>query len=89
MKYFLTALAFAAGMAAAADVNNGAAPKTKKSLAKPLVIEDQGSFFIGGVPKVTYYASAPTPNNPSAAPAPPSRCSKTPRGGTPKASRCL
>jgi hypothetical protein len=70
MKYFVTALAFAAGIAAAADVNNGAAPKTKKSLAKPLVIEDQGSFFIGGVPKVTYYASAPTPNNPSGAPAP-------------------
>ena len=29
------------------------APKTKKFLTKPLVIEDQGSFFIGGVPKVT------------------------------------
>src|SRR5215469_1870478 len=65
MKFFVTALAFAAGIAAAADVNSGAAPKTKKFLAKPLVIEDQGSFFIGGVPKVTSYASAPTPNNPS------------------------
>ena len=70
MKYFVTALVFAAGIAAAADVNNGAAPKTKKFMTKPLVIEDQGSFFIGGVPKVTNYASAPTPNNPNATPAP-------------------
>src|SRR6266849_199088 len=43
--------------------------KTRKFLKKPLVIEDQGSFFIGGVPKVTTYAT-PAPNNPSEAPAP-------------------
>jgi len=36
--------------------------KTKKFLTKPLVIEDQGSFFIGGVPKVTNYATVPGPN---------------------------
>ena len=36
--------------------------KTKKFLTKPLVIEDQGSFFIGGVPKVTDYATVPGPN---------------------------
>src|SRR5262245_40372713 len=41
--------------------------KTKKFLTKPLVIEDQGSFFIGGVPKVTNYATLPPPNNPGAA----------------------
>src|SRR5438552_16602139 len=29
---------------------------------KPLLIEDQGSFFIGGVPKVTTYATLPGPN---------------------------
>ena len=40
----------------------------KKFLTKPLVIEDQGSFFIGGVPKVTNYAAARTPNNPNPAP---------------------
>ena len=34
-------------------------PKMKKFLTKPLVIEDQGSFFIGGVPKVTNYATVP------------------------------
>jgi len=34
-------------------------PKIKKFLTKPLVIEDQGSFFIGGVPKVTYQATVP------------------------------
>ena len=45
------------GIAAAEE-----APK-KKFLTKPLVIEDQGSFFVGGVPKVTNYASAPTANN--------------------------
>ena len=41
--------------------------KTKKFLTKPLVIEDQGSFFIGGVPKVTNYATVPvaTPANPN------------------------
>jgi hypothetical protein len=37
----------------------------KKFLAKPLVIEDQGSFFIGGVPKVTTYATVPVPNQPA------------------------
>ena len=35
------------------------------------MIEDQGSFFIGGVPKVTNYAAVPPPNAPNqAAPAP-------------------
>lgn len=36
--------------------------KMKKFLSKPLVIEDQGSFFIGGVPKVTNYAVLPAAN---------------------------
>ena len=36
--------------------------KPKKFLTKPLVIEDQGSFFIGGVPKVTNHATVPPPN---------------------------
>src|ERR1700738_3566473 len=42
----------------------------KKFLTKPLVIEDQGSFFIGGVPKVTYHATVPAPGAPSQAPVP-------------------
>jgi hypothetical protein len=37
-------------------------PKTRRFLKKPLVIEDQGSFFIGGIPKVTTYATVPPPN---------------------------
>jgi hypothetical protein len=41
--------------------------KMKKFLTKPLVIEDQGSFFIGGVPKVTSYATVPPPNSPNQA----------------------
>src|SRR5688572_19988 len=40
---------------------------TKKFLSKPLTIEDQGSFFIGGVPKVTNYAGLPPANAPNAA----------------------
>src|ERR1700688_2294130 len=52
-----------AGMAAAEE-----APKMKKFLTKPLVIEDQGSFYIGGVPKVTNYAPKPTLNNPDLTP---------------------
>jgi len=46
---------------------NAQEKKTKKFLTKPLVIEDQGSFFIGGVPKVTSYATVPvaTPANPN------------------------
>jgi hypothetical protein len=53
-------LALAAG-AAGQDT-----PKMKKFLTKPLVIEDQGSFFVGGVPKVTNYATVPGPNQTAA-----------------------
>ena len=41
---------------------------TKKFLSKPLVIEDQGSFFVGGVPKITNYAAGPA--QPNQAPVP-------------------
>jgi hypothetical protein len=47
--------------------------KTKKFLSKPLVIEDQGSFFIGGIPKITNYAAPAPPAtaaNPNPAPTP-------------------
>ena len=44
--------------------------KIEKFLKKPLVIEDQGSFFIGGVPKVTTYATVPPPNAPNQAATP-------------------
>src|ERR1700704_3179613 len=50
-----------AGIAAAEDAPLSGT-KMKKFLTKPLVIEDQGSFFIGGVPKVTNYATVPGPN---------------------------
>jgi hypothetical protein len=45
-------------------------PKLKKFLTKPLVIEDEGSFFIGGVPKVTNYANVAAPGAAAPAPAP-------------------
>jgi len=35
---------------------SGQAPRQKRFLTGPLTIEDQGSFFIGGVPKVTDHA---------------------------------
>jgi hypothetical protein len=58
----LAALAFGA--------NAQDTPKMKRFLTKPLVIEDQGSFFIGGVPKITNYASPPPPNAANQAPTP-------------------
>src|SRR5438128_7688105 len=52
-------------MAASVLAEDGA--KMKKFLTKPLVIEDQGSFFIGGVPKVTNYATVAPANAPNQA----------------------
>ena len=51
--------------AGAAMAQNGNKPK--KFLTKPLLIEDQGSFFIGGVPKVTNYATVAPANAPNQA----------------------
>jgi hypothetical protein len=51
----------------AATISAQEVSKTKKFLTKPLVIEDQGSFFIGGVPKVTNYATLPAANAPNQA----------------------
>src|SRR5271170_5723214 len=54
-------------LASLASAASQEGPKVKKFLTKPLVIEDQGSFFIGGVPKVTYHATAPAPGAPAQA----------------------
>src|SRR5580693_1451189 len=51
-------------------VAGSAAAQMKKFLTKPLVIEDQGSFFIGGVPKVTYQATVPARGAANQAPVP-------------------
>ena len=59
MTRFMLLLALAAS-AGAQD-----APRMKRFLTKPLVIEDQGSFFVGGVPKITNYAAAPGAANPN------------------------
>ena len=53
-------------LALAGNAGAQQAPKMKKFLTKPLVIEDQGSFFIGGVPKVTNYAVLPAANQAAA-----------------------
>jgi hypothetical protein len=44
----------------------------KRFLGGPLVLEDQGSFFIGGVPKITEHSVSPAapPNAPAPAPTP-------------------
>ncbi len=54
--HLFTAILFAA---MATSVSGQAGQKPKKFLTAPLTIEDQGSFFIGGIPKVTTYASPP------------------------------
>jgi hypothetical protein len=47
---------------------SGQAPAQKRFLTGPLTIEDQGSFFVGGVPKVTEHAVRP-PSGPGVPPA--------------------
>jgi hypothetical protein len=51
----------------AVGVSGQSSQKPKRFLTGPLVIEDQGSFFIGGVQKITYQA-APVPPNQTLAP---------------------
>ena len=43
------------------DDGHGRGQKLKTFLTGPLHIQDQGSFYIGGVPKVTNYATSATP----------------------------
>jgi len=50
----------------------------KRFLGGPLVIEDQGSFFVGGVPKITTHATVPPPAAPGAP------ATQAPPGGTPQ-----
>jgi len=50
---------YALVLALAATLSAQEGTKMKKFLSKPLVIEDQGSFYVGGVPKVTNYAASP------------------------------
>ena len=53
---------------AMATTVSGQRTAQKKFLTGPLMIEDQGSFFIGGVPKITEHATIPPP--PGTTPAP-------------------
>src|SRR6185369_1331125 len=46
---------------------SGQGPSPKKFLGGPLVIEDQGSFFVGGVQKITDYATVAPPGAPAQA----------------------
>src|ERR671937_2556782 len=64
-RYFSAAVLVVASVASAVTLQAQEGKNARKFLTKPLVIEDQGSFFIGGVPKVTEYATLPAPNNPN------------------------
>jgi hypothetical protein len=61
-RYFSAALLIVASAAGAVTLQAQEGKSPRKFLKKPLIIEDQGSFFIGGVPKVTTYATVPGPN---------------------------
>jgi hypothetical protein len=54
-------------LVAAMAVTLSAQAPTKRFLTGPLTIEDQGSFFIGGVQKIADYAGVPPPPAPGAA----------------------
>jgi hypothetical protein len=64
MRSLASALLF---VVMAVSVSGQAGQKPKRFLTGPLVIEDQGSFFVGGVQKITYQA-APVPPNQTLAP---------------------
>jgi hypothetical protein len=53
-------------IAMAAGISAQTNQKPKKFLGGPLVIEDQGSFFVGGVQKITEHAVVPPPPAPGA-----------------------
>lgn len=56
----LTAMAMTAVLAGQVS-SQESARRGGKHDRSPLVIESQGSFYVGGVPKVTRYANSPTP----------------------------
>jgi hypothetical protein len=58
-------------LAMAVTVSGQTSQTPKRFLGGPLVIEDQGSFFVGGVQKITDYAVVPAAPPGSTAPAPP------------------
>jgi hypothetical protein len=70
MKLFWRLCSTIVLIASVASTATQEGPKVKKFLTKPLVIEDQGSFFTGGVPKVTNYATAAAAGAPNPGPVP-------------------
>ena len=63
MKVFSSAILL---VAMAVTISGQSAQKPRRFLTAPLTIEDQGSFFVGGVQKVTYQAAPAPPNQPLA-----------------------
>jgi hypothetical protein len=71
MRSCVSTIALMLALAVTATAQNAPTPQ-KKHLSGPLTLEDQGSFFIGGVPKISEHAAIPfaPPNQPAPAPAP-------------------
>src|SRR5438046_3314661 len=60
-------LALTSALMAATSASSASAwenPLENPYLEEPLEVCDQGSFFVGGVPKVTKYAAGPTAGDP-------------------------
>src|SRR5262245_65918143 len=60
-------LALTSALMAATSASSASAwgnPLENPYLDEPLEVCDQGSFFVGGVPKVTKYAAGPTAGDP-------------------------
>ena len=60
-------LALTSALMAATSVSSASAwenPLENPYLDEPLEVCDQGSFFVGGVPKITKYAAGPTAGDP-------------------------
>jgi hypothetical protein len=57
-------------LAMVATVSGQTGQTPRKFLGGPLVIEDQGSFFVGGVQKITEHAVVPPPPAPGTTPPP-------------------
>src|SRR5688572_18356442 len=67
MRHAFAALVILLGALTAPSISAQSAPKPKRFLGGPLTIEDQGSFFVGGVQKITNHASALPPPAPGTA----------------------
>jgi len=85
IKKSISILSAAVVVSFAATASATVYPTDKRHLSGPLRICDQGSFFVGGVPKITQYANSVTPSSYRAHSSPRCmcsfRCPRMPAGG--------